>query len=294
MQEYIEKFALYLNQNKKLSNNTILSYSRDLKYFIKFLDASGINNVDKINKTNIMAYTLELQKHNKTTSTISRNIASIRSFFGYLYKEGIVKGNPSLGVQSPKVQRKLPVIMSMEEVEKLLAQPKNNDLKGIRDKAMLEVLYATGIRVSELITLKLSDVNIKLSMIKCCSEDKERIIPIGSKAVEALDRYINKARFAMARKPNEEILFVNCSGYPMTRQGFWKIIKSYARKADISPSITPHILRHSFAAHLIQNGADLQSVQEMLGHSDIATTQVYAILNRRRLREIYAKAHPRY
>lgn len=292
MQEHIEKFVLYLEKTKGLSNNTILSYGRDLKYFMKFLEDVGIKDISKVNKTNVMSYVLELQKNDKTSSTISRSIASIRCFFGYLCKERIINENPAIGVSTPKVERKLPTIMSMEDVERLLAQP-NNDLKGIRDKAMLEVLYATGIRVSELINLKIDDVNLKLAMVKCSSENKERIIPIGPKAVQALDKYINRVRFAMIRKISENMLFVNCNGYPMTRQGFWKIIKAYAKKAEIISSITPHVLRHSFAAHLVQNGADLHSVQEMMGHSDISTTQVYAALNRRRIKEIYLKAHPR-
>lgn len=293
MQEHIEKFVLYLETTKRASNNTILSYTGDLKYFMKFLENVGIQDISKVNKTNIMSYILELQRIGKTSSTISRNVASVRCFFGYLCKEKVINENPVVGVSCPRVRRKLPIIMSMEEVEKLLAQPKNNDLKGIRDKAMLEVLYATGIRVSELINLKIDNVSLELAMIKCHSENKERIIPIGPKAIQALEKYINKARFIMIRKVSENMLFVNCNGYPMTRQGFWKIIKSYARKAEISPSITPHILRHSFAAHLVQNGADLQSVQEMMGHSDISTTQIYAALNRKRLREVYLKAHPR-
>lgn len=294
MQTYIEKFASYLRDIKGASNNTIMSYSRDLKHFNTFLQNAEINKIENINKTNIISYMFELQKTGKTASTISRNLASVHAFFRYLCKEGFINEDPSLQIEAPKVEKKAPEIMSMKDVEVLLEQPNCKELKGIRDKAMLEILYATGIRVTELINLNLDDFDSKLSVIKCSSDTKYRIIPIGSKAFDSITDYINNARFIMIKNHDEKKLFVNCSGIPMTRQGFWKIIKSYAKKANIPQSITPHILRHSFAAHLIENGADLHSVQEMLGHSDIATTQIYTLLNKSKIKEVYAKSHPRY
>lgn len=295
MEEVVVKYADYLRNLKGASENTILSYQRDLRNFVHFLHDSGIEKMQNVNRTNITAYLLRLQKSGRATSTISRNIASIRSFFHFLQKIGIIKEDPTVDLESPKIEKKLPEILSIEEVDLLLRQPNEKDLKGIRDKAMLEVLYATGIRVSELICLEESCVNLTLEYIKCIdpSHSRERIIPLGASAVKALHTYLDKVRFAMIRDPNEKSLFVNCSGNPMTRQGFWKLIKVYSKKANIKKPITPHMLRHSFAAHMVANGADLQSVQEMLGHSDISTTQVYAQLNKNKLKEVYLKAHPR-
>ena len=187
----------------------------------------------------------------------------------------------------------MPAILSLSDVERLLEQPDITDVKGIRDKAMLEVLYATGMRVTELISLEISDINMEMEYLSCKNGEKTRIIPLGSKALEALDEYLRKARMSMLRDEREKTLFVNCFGHPMTRQGFWKIIKVYAKKAGIKEDITPHMLRHSFAVHLIENGADLQAVQEMMGHSDISTTQMYARLNKNRLKDVYSKTHPR-
>ncbi|MBM7686629.1 site-specific tyrosine recombinase XerD [Defluviitalea raffinosedens] len=295
MEEVVEKYAVYLRDLKGASENTILSYQRDLRHFICFLKDSGIEKIQDVTRTNITAYLLNLQKKGRSTSTISRNIASIRSFFQFLQKTNVIKEDLTQDLESPKIEKKLPEILSVQEVDLLLRQPNEKDLKGIRDKAMLEVLYATGIRVSELICLEESDVNLTLEYIKCAdpNHSRERIIPLGASAVKALKLYLEKVRFAMIRDPNESALFVNCNGKPMTRQGFWKIIKVYSKKANINKEITPHMLRHSFAAHLVANGADLQSVQEMLGHSDISTTQIYAQLNRNKLKEVYSKAHPR-
>lgn len=293
MEEKIADFIEYLKNYKSASENTILSYERDLKSFCNFLKKSGIGKPDKVNRTNMIAYLYEMEKKKRATATISRNIASLRAFFQYLVKEGVAEKNPALGLELPKVERKFPEILSLEKVELLLEQPTDTDAKGIRDKAMLELLYATGIRVTELISLKVIDVSLSMEYIKCTGHDKVRIIPLGSKAVKALEQYINTVRQTMIKDPNETILFVNYNGNPMTRQGFWKIMKSYAKKAGITEDITPHMLRHSFAVHLIENGADLQSVQEMLGHSDISTTQIYARLKRSKLKEVYAKAHPR-
>ncbi len=293
MEQRIADFADYLRNEKKSSENTALSYVRDLRGFCRFMQQSGVNDVAKVNRTNVMAYVYELQKQKKAGATISRSIASLRSFFQYLMRKGIMAENPALDLELPKVEKKAPEILSLEKVELLLEQPKGEGDKELRDKAMLELLYATGIRVSELISLKLRDLNLALEYIRCGRAQKNRIIPIGVQAKYSLQKYIDKARANMILRPDEEALFVNCNGRPMTRQGFWKIIKSYAKKAGIDQDITPHMLRHSFAAHLIENGADLRSVQEMLGHSDISTTQIYTKLTNQKLKNVYAKAHPR-
>ena len=293
MEQRIVDFTEYLRNDKKSSENTVLSYARDLKGFSRFMKESGVLDPAKVNRTNVMAYVYELQKQNKAGATVSRNIASIRSFFQFLQKKGVVADNPAADLELPKVEKKVPEILSLEKVELLLEQPSGEEDKEVRDKAMLELLYATGIRVTELISLKVEDVNLPLEYIRCGGENKSRIIPIGAQAKFSLRRYLEKVRENMILRADEETLFVNCNGKPMTRQGFWKIIKAYAKKAGIEEDITPHMLRHSFAAHLIENGADLRSVQEMLGHSDISTTQIYTKLTNQKLKNVYAKAHPR-
>lgn len=291
--ENIIRFSEYMKNVKKSSNNTIISYHRDLKIFYSYLKDLGINNISKVNKTNIMSYLYKLQKTNRASSTISRNLASLRAFFSYLFLEGIITENPTEGLESPKVEKKLPEIMPLSNVELLLEQPDLGDKKGVRDKAMLEVLYGTGMRVTELINIQMEDVNLPLEFIKCTHSGKTRIIPLGSKAIKSLNSYIHKVRNQLVKNSEENCLFVNCNGSPMTRQGFWKIIKFYGKKANITEDITPHTIRHSFAAHLIENGCDLQSLQEMLGHSDISTTQIYARIHTGRLKKVYSKAHPR-
>lgn len=293
MEQSIVDFTEYLRNEKKSSENTVLSYARDLKGFCRFMKESGVLDPAKVNRTNVMAYVYELQKQRKAGATVSRNIASIRSFFQFLQRKGLVTENPAADLELPKVEKKIPEILSLDKVELLLEQPNGEEDKEIRDKAMLELLYATGIRVTELISLKVEDINLPLEYIRCGSDAKSRIIPIGAQAKVSLRRYLDKVRENMVLRPDEEVLFVNCNGKPMTRQGFWKIIKAYAKKAGIEEDITPHMLRHSFAAHLIENGADLRSVQEMLGHSDISTTQIYTKLTNQKLKNVYAKAHPR-
>ena len=293
MEQRIVDFTEYLRKEKKSSENTVLSYTRDLRGFCRFMQESGIFDVAKVNRTNVMTYVYELQKQHKAGATVSRNIASIRSFYQFLQRKGLVTENPAADLELPKVEKKMPEILSLDKVELLLEQPCGDEDKEIRDKAMLELLYATGIRVTELISLKVEDINLPLEYIHCGNDGKSRLIPIGAQAKFSLRRYMEKVREHMVSKPEEEVLFVNCNGKPMTRQGFWKIIKSYAKKAGIEEDITPHMLRHSFAAHLIENGADLRSVQEMLGHSDISTTQIYTKLTNQKLKNVYAKAHPR-
>ncbi|MBZ4646820.1 MAG: integrase/recombinase XerD [Petroclostridium sp.] len=293
MEVLVQKFVDFLENEKGLSDNTLQSYRRDVQQYISYLKEMNISNIAGVNKTAVITYLLYLQKKGRATSTISRNLASIRSFYQYLNKVNIVEQDPTQNLESPKVEKKLPQILSTQEVELLLEQPKCVDLKGYRDKAMLELLYATGIRVSELIYLDLEDINLEMGFIKCNKGNKERIIPLGTIAVSALEDYINKARPMMIQNPNEKALFVNCNGRRLTRQGFWKIIKLYKNQAKINKEITPHTLRHSFAAHLLENGADLKSIQEMLGHSDISSTQIYAQLTKNKIKEVYKKTHPR-
>lgn len=293
MEKEIYSFISYLHNVKKTSENTEMSYKRDLAKVKHFMEEQGVVDIRKVTVTNLNSYILYLEKNKFKAATVSRNIASIKAFYHFMYKEGIVKEDISETLKAPKIEKKIPEILSMEEVVRLLEQPRGNTPKEIRDKAMLELLYATGIRVTELITLTLEDLNLQMGFIICRDANKERVIPFGTEARNALIRYLEGGRDAMVHESESSILFTNCSGQPMSRQGFWKLIKYYAKKAGITTDITPHTLRHSFAAHLVENGADLRSVQEMLGHSDISTTQIYANMNHNRIREVYAKAHPR-
>jgi len=293
MEKAIDAFIAYMHDVKKTSNNTELSYKRDLNKVRKYLEQKHIYEVNGITVEELNAYILYLKENQFAAATISRNIASLKAFFSFLTREGMVQEDISVSLKSPKIEKKMPGIMAMEDVVRLLEQPKADNPKGIRDKAMLELLYATGIRVTEIINLKVTDVNLQMGFIVCRDGNKERIIPFGKEAKHALLCYFDGARDALVENKESDTLFVNCSGQSMSRQGFWKLIKFYAKKAGIEDDITPHTLRHSFAAHLVENGADLRSVQEMLGHSDISTTQIYANLSHNRIREVYAKAHPR-
>jgi len=293
MEALIQKFMVFLEKVKRLSENTLQSYRRDVEQYINYLHEINLQNISKTNKATIISYLLQLQKKGRATSTISRNLASIRSFYQYISKNKIIDNDPTSGLESPKVEKKLPQILSTQEVELLLEQPKCVDLKGYRDKAMLELLYATGIRVSELINLDITDVSLDMGFIKCSKGQRERMIPIGTMAINALKDYLNKARKLMIANSDEKALFVNVNGGRLTRQGFWKIIKQYKNQANINKDITPHTLRHSFAAHLLENGADLRSIQEMLGHSDISSTQIYAQIAKNKIKEVYKKTHPR-
>lgn len=291
MDEVIARYMEELTSDRRLSKNTLESYERDTRQFLSFLKDNSIN-FKNVKKANIISYIIYLQKQGKAISSITRSIASIRSFYYILMKNNIVNHIPTMDIETPKIEKKIPSILSIKEVEILLSIPDATDFKGARDKAMLEVLYASGIRVTELISLNIDDVNLSLSYIKC-NGTRERIIPIGKVAVNALDRYINIYRKSFLKERDREALFLNLHGDRMTRQGFWKIIKHYATKAGINKEITPHTLRHSFAAHLIENGADLKSVQQMLGHSDISTTQIYADMVKKRISDVYKNTHPR-
>lgn len=293
MEKEINAFISYLHNVKKTSNNTEMSYHRDLNKLTKYLGEQNIFDVKEVTEENLKDYVLLLESQKFAAATISRNIASIKAFWHFLCKNGLVLKDIAVSLKAPKIEKKTPEILSMEEVILLLEQPKGDTPKEIRDKAMLELLYATGIRVTELISLKISDINMQMGCIVCRDSNKERAIPFGKAAKQALFHYLDGAREAMVEEKESDILFANCAGQSMSRQGFWKLVKHYAKKAGIAEDITPHTLRHSFAAHLVENGADLRSVQEMLGHSDISTTQIYANMNQNRLREVYAKAHPR-
>lgn len=293
MEKQINDFMEYLHSVKKTSANTELSYKRDLNKLVKYLAMQGVEDVTKVTATNLQSYILYLEKNNFAAATVSRNIASIKALFHYLFKEGVISSDVSELLKAPKIEKKLPEILTTDEVNKLLDQPRGNSPKEIRDRAMLELLYATGIRVSELISLKVSDVNLQVGYIICRDSHKERVVPFGAPAKRALTEYLRTTRGAFISDSTCDVLFTNCSGQAMSRQGFWKLIKYYAKKAGITADITPHTLRHSFAAHLVENGADLRSVQEMLGHSDISTTQIYANMTQNKIREVYAKNFPR-
>lgn len=293
MEKEITAFITYLHNVKNTSANTEMSYRRDLDKVRKFMESRGIYGVSSVSFQDLKDYVAYLEGNKFAAATVSRNVASLKAFYHFMVQEGCVEEDLSEQLKAPKIEKKVPEIMSPEEVIRLLEQPSGNTPKEIRDKAMLELLYATGIRVTELITLKNSDVNMQMGVILCRDRNKERIIPFGMAARNALARYLDGTRDAMLENKSSEELFVNCSGQPMSRQGFWKLIKYYAKKAEIKADITPHTMRHSFAAHLVENGADLRSVQEMLGHSDISTTQIYANMNHSHIREVYAKAHPR-
>ncbi|MEG1848142.1 MAG: site-specific tyrosine recombinase XerD [Lachnospiraceae bacterium] len=293
MEQEILAFISYLHNIKKTSMNTELSYKRDLGKWQLWTAEQGIIEVNQVSVDSLVAYVTFLEKSHFAVATISRNIASIKAFFHYLLKMGLISIDVTDTLKAPKVEKKIPEILSTEEVIRLLEQPSGDTPKELRDKAMLELLYATGIRVTELISLELTDLNLQMGFILCRDAAKERMIPFGNEAKKSLLEYLNHSREAMISNMEEKTLFVNCSGQAMSRQGFWKLIKFYAKKAGIHTDITPHTIRHSFAAHLVENGADLRSVQEMLGHSDIATTQMYVNLKQSHIRDVYTKAHPR-
>ncbi len=292
MEKYINQFLDFIQNEKKLSDNTLQSYSRDISQYKKYLETNNIQYL-KVEKEQISSYMEYLQEIGKKKSTISRSLASIRSFYQYLIRIKKIKHDPTENIQSPKVEKRVPSVLTSQEIELLLNQPKNVDLKGTRDKAMLEVAYATGMRVTEIILLDVDDVHLTEGYVTCKSIGKQRNIPLGSLSIHALKEYMEDARPIMIKDENEKSLFVNVNGKRLTRQGFWKIVKFYKEQAHITKDITPHVLRHSFATHLLQNGADLKAIQTMLGHSDISSTQVYMQFQDNGLKNVYKKAHPR-
>ena len=293
MTSEIKNFVNYLRDVKKTSRNTEVSYQRDLTQLAAFLEEKGITEVGKITRTSLNSYILFLEKEGKATTTISRELASIKAFFHFLFREGRIRRDPAEFLKAPKIEKKAPVILTVNEVNALLEQPMNGSPKEIRDKAMLELLYATGIRVSELIGLSMNDLNLQVGYITCRDGQKERMVPFGRNAKQAMVRYLDQGREALLKGKESEWLFTNCNGRAMSRQGFWKIIKCYGAKAGIEADITPHTLRHSFAAHLLRGGADIHAVQAMLGHSDAATTQMYAAYSDSTVREAYRDAFMR-
>ena len=292
MSDLLSVYEDYLKIEKRASANTVSSYLRDVHQFAAAMGNKGVELAQVVTQE-VEDYANSLVKRGKSPATVTRSVASIKSFYSCLMGKGYVSVNPAKGVAPAKVERKLPQVLTSKEVELFLEQPECTDLKGYRDRAMLELLYATGIRVSELIDLDVDDLNLPGGVLKCFSKGRERIIPLYPTAIRALGEYINQVRPQLVDAVNETALFVNMSGERMSRQGFWKLIKYYQEKAGIQKDITPHTLRHSFAAHLLENGADLRSIQEMLGHADISSTQIYSRLINQKIKDVYKKAHPR-
>ncbi|CDA16790.1 MAG: site-specific tyrosine recombinase XerD [Clostridia bacterium] len=292
MEKQITLFLEFLQNDKKLSDNTLQSYKRDIMQYHNYVDENSINYL-KADENKIKEYLQYLQEIGKKSSTISRSLASIRSFYQFLIRTKLIKEDPTVNIQSPKIEKRVPSILTSKEIELLLDQPKDVDLKGTRDKAMLEFAYATGMRVTEIISLDIDDVNLEEGYVVCRFGSKQRNIPLGSLSLKALKEYIEESRPYLIRDENVKALFVNINGKRLTRQGFWKIVKYYKEQAHITKDITPHVLRHSFATHLLQNGADLKAIQMMLGHSDISSTQVYMQFQDEGIKNVYRKAHPR-
>ncbi len=292
MEKQIKLFLEFLQNEKKMSENTLQSYKRDILQYQSYIEESKINYV-KVSKEDIKTYLNYLKQIGKKASTISRNLASIRSFYQFLIRNKKIKFDPTEDVQSPKIEKRTPSVLTAQEVELLLEQPKSVDLKGTRDKAMLEFAYATGMKVTEIINLNIENINLEEGYVICQSGSKQRNIPLGTLSLRALKEYMEEARPILIKNDKERSLFVNVNGKRLTRQGFWKIVKYYKDQAHITKDITPHVLRHSFATHLLQNGADLKAIQTMLGHSDISSTQVYMQFQNSGLKDIYKKAHPR-
>jgi len=289
--EYLDNYIGYIKKEKNLSDNTVSSYVRDINNFFKYL--GPVRSVLDIKKSDLLIYSIFLENSGKSSSTVSRNISSLKNFYSFLLLKGIVDENPVLNITSKKVENKFPAILTVSEVDKLLKQPDANTSIGSRDKAMLELLYATGIKVSELISLDVDDINFDYGYLRCRNSKGEyRVIPVGRVALDSLKDYISEYRVKLL-KDDEKSLFLNYSGSRITRQGFWKLLQKYKKKLNIKINITAYTLRHSFAVHMLQNGADIKSVQELLGHSDISTTQMYLRINRHSIKDIYNNAHPR-
>ena len=293
MNNLIHEFINYLSVERGLATNTLESYGRDLRQYSQYLGEDQVD-LDAVSRSTIINYLVFLQKQGKATATIARRLAALKAFYQFLVREKRIKTDPTANLESPKLEKRLPRVLTVSEVERLLAQPDPSQPAGLRDRGMLELLYATGIRVSELVSLNVEDVNLETGYIRCTGKgSKERIVPLGSLAIKWVQEYLQHGRPKLVKDREEKALFVNHHGNRLTRQGFWKIVKKYAEDARIDKEITPHTLRHSFATHLLENGADLRSVQEMLGHADISTTQIYTHVTKDRLKEVYARTHPR-
>ncbi len=294
MQEYIDSFIDYLNVERGLSVNTLIAYRKDLDFYMEFLKTRKIQSLSNTTKSEIFDFLLNLKDKGLASNSIVRRLTAVKVFYRFLTRESILKEDPTSLIESPKIWKKIPDTLSLNEVELLLSAPNLRNSQGIRDKAIMEVFYATGMRVSEVSNLKVSNLNLEVGFVRCIGKgDKERIIPLGRKAIEYLKRYLENSRPKLLGKNACDYLFLSRFGSHISRQSLWKLIKSYARKAGIKKPIKPHLLRHSFATHLLERGADLRSVQEMLGHANIATTQIYTHVNKDRLRMIHKTYHPR-
>ena len=293
MKRESDAFISYMHEKRETSANTEAAYTRDLRKLMEYVQQQDLTSFTQVNAGHLQAYVRELEAQGRKAAMILRLIASAKAFFNWKINEGMRTDNPAMGLKAPKIEKKPPEILSEEEIARLLDQPSSCAPKELRDKAMMELLYATGLHVSELISLELDDVNLPMEYVTCRDGHKERTVPFGATAKCALERYLEKSRPQLVGDANCKLLFTNCSGEPMSRQGFWKIVKYYGKQAGLKGEITPHTLRHSFAAHLLGNGADLKAVQDLMGHSDISTTQVYMQLSNRKIREVYKNAHPR-
>ncbi|NLJ76046.1 MAG: site-specific tyrosine recombinase XerD [Peptococcaceae bacterium] len=293
MDQLLDEFLYHLTVERGLAENTLQSYQSDLAAYLAFLRQEEINCLELVDRNTVMTYIYRLQLKGRSPATISRRLASLRSFYKFLIREELLEQDPTTDLESPKQRQKLPRVLTIAEVDLLLKQPKTEEPAGLRDRAMFELLYATGIRVSELVSLNLDQVHIDQGFIRCFGKgEKERIVPVGDIATRYLREYLARGRCKLVRGNNPSF-FLNHHGRRLTRQGFWKIIKKHARLAGIAKDVTPHTIRHSFATHLLENGADIRSVQAMLGHADISTTQIYTHLSRNKLKDIYDRTHPR-
>lgn len=294
MRSLLGEFLNYLAIERGLAANTLEAYRRDLQGYLAFLEREGIHSLAEVTPAPVARYLWHLKDQGRSPRTTARHLSAIRTFHRFLFAEGFLPGNPTEHLDSPRLKRNLPQILSVEEVERLLQTPHPVEPTGLRDKAMLELLYATGLRVTELVTLKLSEVNLVVGYVRCRGKgSKERIVPIGTQAVRWVKRYLEEARPVLAKGRSSPYLFLGRGGKALTRQGFWKLLKAYVRAAGIGKRVSPHTLRHSFATHLLERGADLRALQLMLGHADISTTEIYTHLDRARLKEIYDRFHPR-
>ena len=290
---YINDFEKFLIREKQASDNTVNAYMKDLEHFEDFVVSRGIDRITDVSNSDIVAYLMELKKQGRSKSTVNRRLTSIRTFYKFLLREGKVRENPAEDIKSPRIEKKDIEFLSIDEVNKLMTLP-DESIKGIRDRAILELMYATGIRASELIDMKLDDLNMRMGFVKCTGEhSKARIIPIGRPARHALEDYVYDARPVLLKNSTSEKLFVNYAGESMTRQGLWKILKEYGEEAGLKVRLTPQVLRNSFAVHMLQNGTDIKSIQELMGHEDIAATQAYLAVTKNRIKDVYDRAHPR-
>ncbi len=294
MKELIDTFLSYLSVERGLASNTVTSYREDLNVYLDFMQKGGITALSRIAKNDITDFMLDQKGRGISANSIARRLAAIRMFHRFLVRERVLKNDPSVLIESPKLWKKVPDTLSLNEIEALIGQPQTNTILGIRDKAILETLYATGMRVSEVVNLKIEWLNLDVGFLRCLGKGrKERVIPLGKKAVASISRYLQTARPAFLKNKESEYLYLSRFGKRISRQSLWKLIKKYALKARIKKNIRPHILRHSFATHLLEHGADLRSVQEMLGHSNISTTQIYTHINKERLKSVHKMFHPR-